>query len=735
MRQKILVLLITIGTLTIAVNTYSAVTAPVAGSLAQLPALSPQPRETLVDQAIAGILTRYHYGKTPLDNALSQQIFRHYLEDLDPNRSYFLQSDIDGFAPYRDTLDDAIRNGNLKPAFAIYNVYQQRVRQRIQYALSLLKHEPDFKMKEEYVYDRSKAPWAASAAELDDLWRKRVKNDVIGLLLAGKTWKQAAGVLRKRYQNFDYRARQIAASDVFNLFMNAYTLSLDPHTDYFSPDQSQEFQIQMSLKLQGIGAALTSEGEYTRVDRVIPGGPAAQSKELHPDDRITGVAQGDKGDMVDVVGWRLDDVVQLIRGPKGSVVRLQILPAGAPPGSPEKVLRLVRETVKLEAQAAHKSIISVQRGTRSYKIGVINIPAFYSDFEGRMEGEKNYTSTTRDVRKLLLELEAEHVDGVVVDLRNNGGGALDEATKLTGLFIPHGPVVQIRDTSGNVEVDDDDDSGIVYTGPLAVLVNRLTASASEIFAAAIQDYHRGIVVGATTYGKGTVQRLIDLNRFIPGNQDAGQLKLTVDKFYRVNGASTQRKGVTPDIALPSPIDPKEFGEETQDDALPWDQIASADYTPLQLGIPAALPKLDKLHVERIAHDPAWALFLDGIQQLQTQRNEKSVSLLLSMREKQRAEHDRQRLALANSWRRLKGLPPAVSLEEAYKLAETGTPSKTAATASTRALTADGNTTDAVDDVNAIVPDVVLQETAHIVADMTAAGVSSLPASVGTAGGN
>ncbi|MGH8415665.1 MAG: carboxy terminal-processing peptidase, partial [Gammaproteobacteria bacterium] len=283
--------------------------------------------------------------------------------------------------------------------------------------------------------------------------------------------------------------------------------------------------------------------------------------------------------------------------------------------------------------------------------------------------------------------------------------------------------------------DDDDDSGIVYTGPLAVLVNRLTASASEIFAAAIQDYHRGIVVGATTYGKGTVQRLIDLNRFIPGNQDAGQLKLTVDKFYRVNGASTQRKGVTPDIALPSPIDPKEFGEETQDDALPWDQIASADYTPLQLGIPAALPKLDKLHVERIAHDPAWALFLDGIQQLQTQRNEKSVSLLLSMREKQRAEHDRQRLALANSWRRLKGLPPAVSLEEAYKLAETGTPSKTAATASTRALTADGNTTDAVDDVNAIVPDVVLQETAHIVADMTAAGVSSLPASVGTAGGN
>ncbi|MGH8282819.1 MAG: carboxy terminal-processing peptidase [Gammaproteobacteria bacterium] len=736
MRQKILVLLIGVGTLLVAVAAYSAVTAaPAAGSLARLPALSPQPRQTLLDEAIAGILTRYHYGRTPLDNALSQQIFKHYLEDLDPNRSYFLQSDVDSFAPYRDTLDDAIRNGNLKPAFAIYNVYQQRVRQRIQYALSLLNHKPDFKVKEEYVYNRSKAPWASSTAELNDLWRKRVKNDVIGLLLAGKTWKQAADVLRKRYRNFDYRARQVATSDVFNLFMNAYTLSLDPHTDYFSPDQSQEFQIQMSLKLQGIGAALTSEGEYTRVDRVIPGGPAAQSKELHPDDRITGVAQGDKGDMVDVVGWRLDDVVQLIRGPKGSVVRLQILPAGAPPGSPEKVIRLARETVKLEAQAAHKSIINVQRGTRTYKIGVINIPAFYSDFEGRMEGEKNYTSTTRDVRKLLLELEAEHVDGVIIDLRNNGGGALDEATKLTGLFIPHGPVVQIRDTSGDVEVDDDDDSDIVYTGPLAVLVNRLTASASEIFAAAIQDYHRGLVVGATTYGKGTVQRLIDLNRFVPGNQDAGQLKLTVDKFYRVNGASTQRKGVTPDIALPSPIDPKEFGEETQDDALPWDQIAAADYTPLQLGIPAALPKLDKLHAERIAHDSAWALFLDGIKQLEAQRSEKSVSLLLSAREKLRAERDREQLALANSWRQLKGLPPAASLEEAYKLARTSKTPKTAATASTHTVTAAGNTTDTGNDANAIVPDTVLQETAHIVADMAATGVGSLPASAAAAAGS
>ncbi|MGH8312265.1 MAG: PDZ domain-containing protein, partial [Gammaproteobacteria bacterium] len=400
MRERILAGLMCIGLMLLAVSADAATrAAPAAASFAPLPALSPLPRETLVDQAIAGILERYHYNKAPLDQALSQLIFVHYLQNLDPNRSYFLQSDIDSFAPYRATLDDAIRTGNLRPAFAMYNVYQQRVQQRIQFALGLLAKEPDFKVKESFVYDRSKEPWAATAAQLDDLWRKRVKNDALGLLLAGKTWPQTADILRKRYQNIEYRTRQIAPADVFDLFMNSYTLSLDPHTNYFSPDQSQEFQIQMSLKLQGIGAALTSEGEYTRVDQVIPGGPAARSKQLHPDDRITGVAQGDKGDMVDVVGWRLDDVVQLIRGPKGSVVRLQILPAGAPPGSPETVIRLVRDTVKLEAQAAHKSIITVTRAGRKYQIGVVTIPAFYSDFEGRMEGEANYTSTTRDVRK------------------------------------------------------------------------------------------------------------------------------------------------------------------------------------------------------------------------------------------------------------------------------------------------------------------------------------------------
>ncbi|MGH8372582.1 MAG: carboxy terminal-processing peptidase [Gammaproteobacteria bacterium] len=726
MRHQSLLVLTVVSLLVFGVSASSStpgsVAAPAESSVGTpFPALSPQPRETLVDQAIAGLLTRYHYGHAALDDTLSREVFKHYLEDLDPGRSYFLQSDIDGFAKYRDELDDSIRHGNLHPAFSIYNVYQQRVSERIDYAISLLDHEPDFTVKESYTFDRRKVPWIQTPAEMDTLWRQRVKSDALGLLLAGKTWKQAADVLRKRYRNFEHRARQVTDADVFDLFMNSYTRSLDPHTDYFSPNQSEEFQIQMSLKLQGIGAALVSDGEYTKVERVILGGPAARSKELHPDDRITGVAQGDKSDMVDVVGWRLDDVVSLIRGNAGSVVRLQILPAGAAPGSPEKVIRLVRDTVKLEAQAAHQHIITIKQGNHSYKVGIVTIPTFYSDFQGRMEGEKNYNSTTRDVRRLLKELEAAHVDSVIIDLRNNGGGSLQEADDLTGLFIPHGPVVQIRDSDSRLDVEDDDHSGVTYTGPLAVLVNRFTASASEIFAAAIQDYHRGLIIGSTTYGKGTVQTLIDLNRIIPGDDDAGQLKLTVEKFYRVNGASTQRKGVTPDIALPSAIDPTEFGEETQDSALPWDQIAATDYTPLQLGLDKTLPQLTKLHDARIAHDKAWALYLQELKQYETQRNEKSVSLVLSERKHQRAELDKQRLAMANAWRQLKGLPPAATLEAAFKSAQNDKPDS-------GNTSSDDSGTESGDDSsdNGLEPDVLLDAAAHIVCDMQRLGIGSLP---------
>jgi len=691
-------------------STVSPATSPAPAAATALAAppkdVQPQPHDAIVDQAIAAQLERYHYGDRTLDDKQSALILDQYLQDMDPNKSYFLQSDVDSFAPYRDKLDDAIRAGNVKPAFDIYNVYQKRVDQRIQYALKLLDHEPDLTVKESYVFDRSKGPWAKDPAELDDVWRKRVKNDVIGLLLSGKTWPQAQDILRKRYQNFAYRSRQVTGSDVFAVFMNSYAHSLDPHTDYFPPVQAEEFQIQMSLKLQGIGASLTTDGEYTKVDHLLPGGPADRDpqKQLHAEDRITGVAQGD-GEMVDVVGWRLTDVVALIRGTPGTTVRLQILPAGAAPGTPEKTISFVRDTVKLEAQAAHQKVIRVSRDKKDYKVGVITIPGFYEDVDARIAGQKDYTSTTHDVRRLLGELQAQKVDGIVIDLRNNGGGSLKEAEDLTGLFIPEGPVVQIRDSDGSVQVaDEDEDDGVVYKGPLTVLVNRFTASASEIFAAAVQDYHRGLVVGSVTYGKGTVQQLRDLNRVIPGDQDAGQLKLTVEKFYRVTGSSTQNKGVTPDIALPALVDSKDFGESANPSALPWDEIKPSDFSPMKSGLGKALPSIAGEHDKRIARDPSWNLFLEGVHDLDQERAETSISLVLADRLKERKEDDAKKLAMLNAWRKLKGLPPAATLEAAMKGAKPDS--------------SEGS------DVNAdgIAPDVLLNETAAITADIGAQGL-------------
>ena len=708
MRHKSLLLPLLAGCLIAAsIASLAAVSAPApAASTTTAPkAITPDPHQALVDEAVAGLLQRYHYSKRPLDAAMSQEIFKHYLEDLDPNRSYFLQADVDGFANDKLTLGDDIRDGDLQPAFDIYNLFQTRVSERLQYALKMLEHEPDFTANESFVFDRTKAPWAKDGAELDDLWRRRVKNDVIGLMLAGKTWPQASDTLRKRYQSFAYRTRQVSAEDVFSLFMNAYAHSVDPHTDYFSPSQSAEFQIQMSLKLQGIGASLISDGEYTRVDHLLPGGPAARDKRLQPDDRITGVGQGDHGDIADVVGWRLDDVVALIRGNPGTVVRLQVLPAGAAPGAPEKTIQLTRDNVKLEAQAAHRKTVEVTRGKQVHKVGVITVPGFYEDLQARMQGDKNYTSTTHDVRRLVNELKAEHVDGIVMDLRNNGGGSLKEAEDLTGLFVPDGPVVQIRHQNGRIDVEDEeDDEGVLYTGPLVVLVNRYTASASEIFAAAIQDYHRGLVVGSVTYGKGTVQTLQDLDRFIPGDSDSGQLKLTVDKFYRVSGSSTQNKGVSPDITLPALVDPTQVGESTNDSALPWDEIGRAEYTELQAGLDKALPKLNQAHTERTAKDQDWHLFMDSLHELDAERAETSVSLVMTVRQKQQADDDAKRLTLANAWRKLKGLPPATTLEAALKLPK------------------------AADDVDApgLEPDVLLNESAQIVADIDGAGLFQGP---------
>ncbi|HEY1772780.1 MAG TPA: carboxy terminal-processing peptidase [Gammaproteobacteria bacterium] len=706
-----------LATLTLTCSAATPATAP-APATAMAAALSTPPKDlepsyhdAAVDQAITSQLQRYHYGDRTLNDAESGVIFDQYLDDLDPNKSYFLQSDIDSFALNKAKLDDDIRTGTLQPAFDIFNVFQQRMDQRIQYALKQLDKEPDLTVKESYVFDRSKGPWAKDTTELDDVWRKRVKNDVIGLLLAGKTWPQAQETLRKRYQNFAYRSRQVTGDDVFTTFMESYAHAMDPHTDYFAPEQAQDFQIQMSLKYVGIGASLTVDGEYVKVTQLLPGGPADQDplKQLHVDDRITGVAQGN-ADMTDVVGWRLTDVVSLIRGQAGTEVRLQVLPAGAAPGTSEKTIKFTRADVKLEAQQAHQKVLHVTQDKKIYTIGVITVPGFYEDVQARMAGQKDYTSTTHDVRKLLGELQAEHVDGVVIDLRNDGGGSLKEAEDLTGLFIPEGPVVQIRDSGGDVQVDDEDeDSGVAYSGPLTVLVNRFTASAAEIFAAAVQDYHRGVVVGSVTYGKGTVQQLRDLNRFVSSDDDAGQLKLTTDKFYRVSGSSTQDKGVEPDITLPALIDPKDFGESSNPTALPWDEIKPSDYTPLKSGLATALPQLNADHNSRAASDPAWKLFMQGVQEMDRERAETSISLVLADRQKLRTEDDAKHLAMLNGWRKLKGLAPATTLEAAMK-----------------STNSDSGGADV--DAEGVAPDVLLNATAAITADMDAKGLFRIPGS-------
>lgn len=631
---------------------------PPAESLANL---TPKPAQVLVDQTVNGLLSRYHYGDKELNNALSEYIFRHYLKALDPTRSYFTQQDIDEFSKYSRQMGNAIRKGNLEPAFNIYNAYKERVAQQVHYALQVLEGKPDLTTDQTYTFDRDKASWPADQAALDALWHKRVTNDVINLMLAGKSRDEAAEVLRKRYKNFLDQAKQINSADVFNTFMNTYAHAMDPHTAYFSPEDSEQFRIEMSLKLQGIGAALTIKYQYVTVERVIPGGPAAKSDQLHAGDRIVGVAQGEDGKMVDVVGWRLSDVVNLIRGKKGTVVRLHILPRGAAPGSTEKNLKLVRNVIELKAQQARSDVIDIKRDGHEYKVGVITIPSFYRDFKAEVAGKKDYRSTTRDVRRLIGDLKEKDIDALVVDLRDNPGGSLAEATEMTGLFIDQGPVVQVRGTDGQVKVHRDRDDSVAWRGPMVVMVNRFSASASEIFTGAIQDYHRGLIVGSTTYGKGTVQSLIDLNHFVASG-DAGQLKLTIAKFYRVTGSSTQDRGVRPDIVLPSPIDTSEFGESTEENALPWDKISAADFQPFQDQLHARLPALRQDHLRRIADSPEYQLFLKDIEIARKMHARNTVSLNIDKRRAERKDLEERQLADINAWRQIKGKKPVKSLE-------------------------------------------------------------------------
>ena len=540
--------------------------------------LYPDPRQAKATMVINKVLERYHYRRMTLDDKFAEQILKNYLTSLDPNRSFFLKSEVAGFEAKVRRLDDNLKEGRLDIAFDIFRVYRKQVNERVTYALELLDKGFDFSSREDYEFDRSKAAWAASEADLDEIWRKRVKNDFLSLRLADKDDAKIREQLRKRYDGLRLRVDQFDSDDVFQTFANAYTEALEPHTSYMSPSSSENFDISMRLSLEGIGAVLRADNEYTTVQRTIPGGPARDSGMVHADDRIVGVAQGLDGPMEDVVGWRLQDVVDKIRGPKGSVVRLQLLKPSTGSDSRPREVSLVRNEIKLEDQAAKSYLVEPDK-TGQTRIGVIEVPAFYRDFRAESEGDKDFRSTTRDVRVLIADLNREGVDGIVVDLRGNGGGSLAEATSLTGLFIDTGPVVQVKDAFGKVEVEEDPDPGVVYTGPLAVLVDRESASASEIFAGAIQDYGRGIIIGEPTFGKGTVQTLVDLNRYVLGDtEDLGRLRLTMAEFFRISGGSTQLKGVVPDIQFPTAGDVSKHGERSLDNALPWGTIRAARYT-------------------------------------------------------------------------------------------------------------------------------------------------------------
>ena len=568
--------------------------------------LYPDPRQAKATVVINKVLERYHYRKATLDDKFAAQILKHYLNALDPNRSFFLQRDVTRFEGSVRRLDDNLKEGKLDIAFDIFRAYRKAVDERVAYALGLLDNGFDFSVREDYQFDRSKGAWPKDAAELDEIWRKRVKNDFLSLRLADKDDAKIREQLRKRYEGLALRVDQFSSDDVFQTFANAYTEALEPHTGYMSPSTSENFDISMRLSLEGIGAVLRGDNEYTTVQRTIPGGPARESGLVNADDRIVGVAQGLDGTMEDVVGWRLQDVVDKIRGPKGSVVRLQLLKTSSGSDTRPREVSLVRNEIKLEDQAAKSYLIEPAK-TDGLRIGVIEVPAFYRDFRAESDGNKDFRSTTRDVRVLLDELKGKQVDGIVIDLRGNGGGSLAEATSLTGLFITTGPVVQVKDAFGKIDVEEDPDPAVAYTGPLAVVVDRDSASASEIFAGAIQDYGRGIILGEPTFGKGTVQTLVDLNRYVPGDDsDLGRLRLTMAEFFRISGGSTQLKGVEPDIGFPTVGNVAKHGERALDNALPWGTIRAARYK--TLGSTDVAP-LRRASSERIAKDPGFQMLV------------------------------------------------------------------------------------------------------------------------------
>ncbi|MFC4260176.1 carboxy terminal-processing peptidase [Marinobacter lacisalsi] len=620
-------------------------------------AVSPTIEQARANILISRQLQFTHFREQSINDELAQEVFDDYLDYLDGQRIYLTQQDIQSFQPLKEQMAASLRTGQLQPGFDIYNRVQKRIIERMDYALGLLEggvDSFDFQTADEILLDRSEADWEADQAGLNELWNKRIRNAVLAQRLNGSSDEEILEVLTRRYESQRKRISQMRSEDAFQAYMNAFAGTWDPHTNYFSPRNSENFNINMSLSLEGIGAVLQSDNEYTKVVRLVPGGPASRQGQLGPADRIVSVKQEDEDKPTNVIGWRLDEVVDLIRGPRGSTVTLEVVPANASDETVTRTIAIKRDKVKLEEQSASSEVIELDRGDETYRIGVIDIPTFYADFQAMQRGDPNYKSTTRDVRKLLEELKAEqNVDGLVMDLRNNGGGALHEANDLVGLFIDQGPTVQIRSSDNQVQVLADQDPSVAWDGPMVVLVNRMSASASEIFAGAIQDYGRGLVVGSQTFGKGTVQAVRSLNH--------GQLKITQSKFYRVSGGSTQHRGVIPDIEIPSRIDTTRIGEDALERALPWDQIDSVPHA-RYFDFSGVIDQLRQRHADRFDEPPEFSLLQKEIDFLKEQRKTTMVSLNEDLRRDYQEQLESRQLTIANARRELKGEEPFESFQ-------------------------------------------------------------------------
>lgn len=624
----------------------------VAYNINQLPQLRQEPQHATVSERVTSRFTRSHYRQFDLNDDFSKKIFARYLNMLDYNHNVLLASDVAQFKDRETALDDELKSGQLDTAYALFNLAQKRRFERYEYALSLLKSPMTFDGNDTIDVDRSKSPWPTSTEELNKLWAAKVKYDELNLKLAGKDWPEIQKILTKRYQFAIKRLTQSKSEDVFQLFMNAFAHEIDPHTNYLSPRNTEQFNTEMSLSLEGIGAVLQqTEDDYTQINSMVAGGPAAKSKSLKVGDRIVGVGQPGKP-MVDVIGWRLDDVVELIKGPKGSKVRLEILPAGK--GTKTRTITLTRERIRLEDRAVKMSVKTVD----GKKVGVLDIPGFY-------------VGLTDDVKVQLQKLEKQNVSSVIIDLRSNGGGALTEAVSLSGLFIPSGPVVQVRDNNGKIREDADTDGVVYYKGPLVVLVDRFSASASEIFAAAMQDYDRALIVGEPTFGKGTVQQYRSVNRIYdqmlrPEWPELGSVQYTIQKFYRINGGSTQRKGVTPDIIMPTGLESIDTGESFEDNALPWDSIKAATYDKAG-DVQKFDPVLLADHNQRIASNPEFQYIEQDIAHYKALKDRKNiVSLNYAQREKENKDDDATRLKRINERLKAAGKKPIKSLDDVPK---------------------------------------------------------------------